>query len=154
MPPTSPHRLLEELIRLEAIRDPKCGESKRAYSRFVVRGDAELTSVERSRLDIAPLPILLRDIGRGGLGFVSQKPLEAGSVWRVGFLQNGYVLAQQALIVRHCKMVRADLYLIGSQFCIETGLMCLLGVNPGAIADGDHPTTVQDTRFLPPAEVA
>lgn len=150
---SNPHRLLEELVRLESLRISNTSSTKRVYSRFVIRGEAEIIPMDRNGPIGEPISILLRDVGRGGLGFVSSRPLDASSTWRVGFLQNGYVFATQAIIVRHCKMVRPDLYLVGAQFCIESGLLCLLGVDPAEIEDGDRPVS-DHARYIPPAEVA
>lgn len=150
---SNPHRLLDELVKLESLRDPKLEGGSRVYRRFVIRGEAEAVRLDRNAMDSSPQPILLRDVGRGGLGFVTQSPMEVYSTWRVGFVQTGYVYAQQAMIVRHCRMIRPDLYLVGAQFCIESGLLCLLGVDPADIADGDRPISEQ-SRYIPPAEVA
>jgi len=149
----NPHRLLEELVRLESLRVSNTSSSNRVYSRFGVRGEAEITPMDRNGPMGEPISILLRDVGRGGLGFVSSRSLEACSTWRVGLLQNGYVFATHGIIIRHCKMIRPDLYLVGAQFCIETGLLCLLGVHPAEIEDGDRPTS-DHAQYIPPAEVA
>jgi len=155
MSSTAPHRLLDELVKLENLRDPQHHPGKRLFARFLVRGDAELVSVDRSRLDMTPVPILLRDAGRGGLGFVTDKPLEPNSTWRTGFLNRGYVVAQQALTIRHCRQVGNSLYLIGGQFCAESGLLCLLGVDPASITDGDNPHQAENNNtFLSPGEVS
>jgi hypothetical protein len=151
---TGPHSLLADLARLEGLRDPARSAGQRQFQRFVVRGDAELHSMDRNG-DSAVLAIQVRDLGRGGMGFVSQQELDVNSTWRACFLHRGYVFGQQALIVRHCSEVQRGVYLIGSQFCIESGLMCLLGIDPTAIREGDGPTGVaQPPRFLSPGEVA
>lgn len=155
-----PETLLAELNRLETLRNPgKAGDQQRQFNRFVVRGDAELHPMSRSRLDRSPIEIKIRDVGRGGLGFICHERVEPGSNWRVHFLQHGYVVGQQALIVRHCRPVSEGLYLVGSQFVADTGLLTTLGVDPGAILDGDsleEQPGNDDTAigFLPPSEVA
>jgi len=151
---SGPHSLLADLARLEGIRDPARDTGQRQFQRFVVRGDAELHVMDRHG-DDQPIPIQIRDIGRGGMGFICQQPLDSNSTWRAAFLHRGYVFGQQALIVRHCRQVQAGVYLVGSQFCIESGLMCLLGVDPDAIRDGDSPAgTITPPHFLSPGEVA
>lgn len=154
MSPTAAHRLLDELVKLETLREPNHPAGKRVFTRFLVRGDAELVSIDRSRLDTAPVSILLRDAGRGGLGFVTDRPLESNSIWRAGILDHGYVVSQQAMIVRHCRKVRDSLYLVGGQFCADSGLLCLLGVDPAMIPEGDTPSTSNvGSNFLRPGEV-
>ena len=64
-----PRSLLDELDKLESLREPeKAGQ--RQFRRFVVRGEAELHPMNRNRLDPTPLTIQLRDISRGGVGFL------------------------------------------------------------------------------------
>lgn len=152
-----PEALLAELNRLEALRDPgRHGAHPRQFKRFVVRGEAELHPMSRSRLDRSPIEIKLRDVGRGGCGFITQQPIQAGSNWRIAFLQHGYVIGEQAIVVRHCRPVSEGLYLVGAQFVMDTGLMCTLGIDPGAIHDEDtvDATLAGPDAFLPPSEVA
>lgn len=151
---TGPRALLAELNRLEQLRDPNKIRGQRQYQRFVVRGDAKLTPMDPHGGDES-LPVQLRDVGRGGVGFVCQEPLEPLSTWRLSFLQRGYVIGQQGLIVRYCQPVAGGVFLVGAQFCIETGLLSLLGVDPATIHEGDRPTAVADSAtYLAPGEVA
>ena len=153
--PLSPQSLLAELAKLEHARDNGCGKRQRQYERFIVRGEAELASMDRSRFEQVPISIQLRDIGRGGLGFLCQQELEVGSTWRVAFLRGSYVVGEQGLIIRYNQQIRDGLYLVGGQFCIETGLMSLLGVDTASLRNADSPAQVADpVRFLAPGEVA
>ncbi|MCC6581754.1 MAG: hypothetical protein IT440_15080 [Phycisphaeraceae bacterium] len=155
MSDTNAQALLDELTRLEDLRNPNRCEGKRQFQRFVVRGDAEMAKMDRSRIDELPIPVLLRDLGRGGVGFITQIPLEVNSVWRVCFLQHGYTVGQMAVIVRHCRTVREGVHLIGAQFCSESGLLYQMGINPQAVRDGDAPAAITDAgAFLAPSEVA
>jgi hypothetical protein len=150
-----PRSLLDELDRLESLRDPaKAGY--RQFRRFVVRGEAELHPMNRNRLDPTPLTVQLRDLSRGGMGFLCDQPLEEYSAWRACFLQEGYVVGEQAMVVRHCRPVNDELYLIGGQFVIDTGLMVALGVSPGALEDdqaSQEDETRDDEDFLTPGEL-
>lgn len=150
MPRSEPLNLLEELKRLEKLRVPK-RSTQRRFQRFRVRADAELHPMDASQYDRTPLEIKLRDIGRGGIGFVCETPLAIGSVWRIDFMQRGYVIGRQAMIVRYCCDVRDGLYLIGAQFCIDTGLLMLLGIDAGTISDEEASHPADD--FLSPNEV-
>lgn len=157
MASNDPRQLVAALAKAEALRDTSQHKSgNRHYHRFVVRGDAELHPMDSDRLDRAPITAMLRDIGRGGVGFVVQQPLPPNSTWRMSFLNHGHVIGQQAIIIRHCRPFLDRVYLVGAQFCIETGLLCLLGVEPGAIAAGDQAGREHDgpVAFLAPGEVA
>lgn len=153
-----PHLLLSELDRLESLRDTS-RDGQRQFKRFVIRGDAELHPMGRNRMDTTPIEVKLRDIGRGGVGFICSTPLPTNSSWRAMFVQNGYVVGEQAAVVRHCREVSDGVFLIGTQFVANSGLLTLLGVPAGAVDDTDEvsvnnnrPATDED--FVPPAEVA
>ena len=92
------------------------------------------------------------------MGFVCQHSLPTGSNWRVCFLQRGYVIGEQAIVVRHCRPVAEGVYLVGSQFVIDNGLLALLGIDPSAIRDEDGSASeINDEsafRFRSPSEVA
>ncbi|MEX0655724.1 MAG: hypothetical protein WD534_08700 [Phycisphaeraceae bacterium] len=152
MPGSQPLDLLDELNRLESMRTPK-GQGHRRHQRFLVRADAELHPMDPSQLDRTPLEIKLRDIGRGGMGFICQTPLPQGSTWRANFIHRGYVVGQQSLVVRHCRSVGNGLYLVGGQFCIDTGLLTLLGVDPARVKEDHLRPDDDDDAFLPPSEV-
>lgn len=152
MPQIGPKALLAALSKLENLRDPSAGEGKRQFHRFVVRGEAELVNVDHTDTKPITLPVQIRDVGLGGMGFVSQIPLEVGSVWRVNFLQSGHVIGTQPILIRHSRTVNDALHLIGGQFVIETGILCILGVNPSSIRDGGK--IGESSNFVPPSEVA
>lgn len=155
-----PRRLLDELESLEGLRDPsRSANSKRQFDRLLVRGDAELHPVDRARMDREPLEVQLRDIGRGGAGFLSTRKLDAGSTWRLALLNQGFVVGDQECVVRHCRTVGAGLFLVGVQFVISTGLLAALGIDPEAAVSHSHTPDApdaddDDAAFLPPADVA
>ncbi len=133
--------LLEEVNRLETLRVPdREADRPRRYRRFVIRGDAELHPMSRTRLDSTPIEIKLRDIGRGGIGFLCASPLPIDSSWRVCFLQHGYAVGVQAMVVRHCREVSQGVYLIGGQFVIDNGLLAVIGADADALRDEGQPT--------------
>ena len=153
MDTSDPRALLDALNQLESLRNLRKPAGSRHFKRHVVRGEAELHALDQSRLDHVPLPIQLRDVGLGGLGFVCQRELPVGSMWRVCFYSHGYLIAQQAGLVRHVRAVRDGVYLAGLQFCAEAGLLHLLGVEPTDALALD-PGGDEEFAFLPPAEVA
>ena len=110
--------------------------------------------MNRSRLDATPMEVKLRDVGRGGVGFICSEPLAIDSPWRLALMNQGYKVGEQALIVRHCRKINNQLYLVGGQFVIETGMLVMLGVNPGALANQTDSDPDDAATFLPPADVA
>jgi len=156
MDTTQPRSLRGELDRLESLRDPAQAGYRR-FQRFVVRAEAELHPMNRDRLDPTPIEVQLRDISRGGVGLLAQQPLEDLSAWRICFLQEGYVIGEQAMIVRFCRPVSENLHLIGGQFVIDTGLLISLGISPGALEDeqlvGEDETREGEGDFVGPEEM-
>jgi hypothetical protein len=145
--------LLDELRRLESLRFNRsipCGQ--RQFQRHVIRGDATLFPTEGKSLSDGPIEVQLRDVARGGLGFLCQEPLEAGTIWRVEFRYEGMAVADQTLVVRHHREVGEGLYLCGGQFIVSAGLLSLLGVPRRDInyetVDGEG------FAFFAPADVA
>jgi len=125
-------RLLRALSDLERERNEKPDAERRWFPRVPARGEAELLAIDQTRPK-EPIPIQLRDVGWGGFGFICQEALEEGSQWRAIFLQRGQQVAHQTLLVRHCARVAGDLWLVGSQTCVENGVVTLLGVDRGRL---------------------
>ena len=147
--------LLEQLNQLENIRDPlRSMSAKRQFQRFVIRAEAELRPIGGRRLDLAPLPVQVRDISRGGIGFLCSQPLETGSNWRVCFFNRGFLMGQQAVVVRHCCEIGGGVYLCGGVFVIDDGLLVQLGVDPAELVGNASEDSDDNGEFLPPAEVA
>ncbi len=128
----NPETLLTELTRVEQARSPQAGRSganRRQFARHSVRGEAELHPVGRNRINSSPIEIQLRDVGSAGLGFVYSERLPVGSSWRVNFFCRGYIIGSQSLVVRHCTRIGEGLYLMGSQFVLDAGVLAALGVD-------------------------
>lgn len=139
MSASEPMDLLGELNRLENLRDQN-RSGQRQFPRYFVRDDAELHPIDASRIDRTPVEIKLRDISRGGIGFICQQNLPVDSNWRVAFIQRRHVVAQQAVTIRHCREVRPSVFLVGAQVCFDAGLLITLGLDPDSIdaeADAD-----------------
>ena len=150
---SDPHALLDELTRLERLRDPDCDRRRRRSQRLTVRGDADLLPSGRERCAGPSASLMLRDMSRSGFGFVADRPLAVNSKWRLRLLQRGYDVAEADIIVRHSQQVGDYAYLTGAQVCNRDGLFQLLGADPHAVCEGDHPTLgSEDPVFLPPPE--
>ena len=145
--------IVRELAELERSRLSLFpGRCQRQFDRHVIRGDAVLTSVEDRSQEGVTIDAYLRDVSRGGIGLVCHRKLEAGSRWRIDIKRNGYPVAEQTIEVRHCREVRPNLYLCGTQFIASAGLLTLLGV-PAADLLAESESNEPDA-FLSPGDVA
>ncbi len=148
--------LLDDLAELERLRDPSKSKGLRHYRRFVVRADAELHPMDPTAMERTPIDLKLRDISRGGVGFVCNANLPFRSVWRLVLLNRGYALGEMALVVRHARAVRDGVHLLGGQFGATTGLMVMTGVDPLAITTSDADADAPDAtggHFVDPQHV-
>lgn len=162
--PAQPDRsLLGKLHSIEQAQEaPNNDNHPRLFRRYVVRGDAMLHPMNRSRLDATPLDIKLRDVSRGGIGFICDQPIGMHTTWRLEVLIGGYAVGAQALIVRHVEEVSAGMYLIGATFVLDTAILALLGVEPTLLEDAEDiagprlasDEASDDDDFVAPAEVA
>lgn len=143
------HDLLAQLDQLERLRRPvKTG--KRSFQRFMVRGDAALHPLDSSELDRTPVEVKLRDVSRSGVGLLTNRHMPEGSCWRLEFIRRGHPIGHQAVVVRHCREVQPGVYLTGTQVCLETGLLSLLGVDVGLLALCDERAAGHDLEFVDP----
>ncbi|MEM7680469.1 MAG: hypothetical protein AAF288_00790 [Planctomycetota bacterium] len=144
---------MESLTRLDRVEaEQRAVESARKkdrrFSRFSVRGEAELYPTGDDRLDPRSRRVKVRDVGLGGIGFVSDERLPDASIWRMVFLQSGYAVGEQNVVVRHCEAINASLYLCGSQFVASHGLLVTLGVDPADLSVCDE---TSEGDFLDPS---
>ena len=158
MPRNDPRSVLDQLDRLELMKRPTAPEGRRRqFRRYIARGEATLHPISRRSLDRQPIDVQIRDLGRGGVGFVCTQELWGNSAWRIDFLNRGYSIGQQEIVVRHCSKVDDNLYLIGGQFVCASGLLAEFGVPYHEIEDelDELDKSLQNVEaFLPPSEVA
>ena len=138
------------------LRDANTPTGMRRYERYEVRCEAELQVMDDDHADHTPIKVAVHEISRGGVAVICQRHLVLHSTWRLCFLHDGHVISQQPVIVRHCMKFDEDWFFVGAQFCIETGLMCLLGVSSTDIFSGDMPgqDDTDPEAFMAPGEVA
>lgn len=148
--------ILKQLNRLEELRDPNSPAAKqRLFRRYVARGDAELRPMSHSQIEHKPVAVKVRDVSRGGIGFLVEQALPENSTWELVMLESGYATATQPIVIRHCQSVAEQLYLVGGQFIAGTALMLSLGVDPSCLRDDESRGASADIdSFLPPSEVA
>ncbi|MBI1370327.1 MAG: hypothetical protein GC162_16960 [Planctomycetes bacterium] len=154
MSTTKPQELMEMLAKLDEHRKDPPVEVQRRYQRFVVRGEAKLEPIDEMELE-HPIPILLRDISRGGVGFLSNQFLEPCTMWRVRFATKDYVIGSQPIIIRFCRAVQSDLYLVGGQAVIEPYILGMLGVPANQLRHEDMCTFSDHdvSNFVPPGKL-
>lgn len=152
---TEARKLVQTLAELERLRESGGLNRQRQHRRFPIRADAELHPMDPGELSRASLEVKLRDIARGGAGFVTTAGLAVRSVWRLVLLTRGYAIGEIGLVVRHCREVSSGVHLVGGQFGIGTGFMAVLGVDPGKVARADEAGELDDDphRFAAPDEL-
>lgn len=153
---TDPNALIGQLQSAEYWSQESPVDTNRAYRRFDVRGDATIQRMEAGHLDQPTLSIQLRDISRGGIGFVCEQFIEPGTAWRVGFEYRGHVVGYQPIVVKFCRLVQHGLYLSGGQFTVEPAMMTLLEVDEQELQEDirDRRNPLDTAEFVPPEKVA
>lgn len=130
-----PRDLIEVLSRLEYWRQETPEENHRTFRRFTIRGDATLESVDMLTSETPPTHIMMRDISRGGAGFLCNRYLERGGIWRINFQAHNMRIGCQTICVRFCRLVQDGLFLIGGQFVVEPYILHSLGVDMHQMTD-------------------
>jgi len=127
-------------------------ERKRAFKRFSIRGEARIEPVHELSIEPTPAKVVLRDISRGGVGFLAEQCLEIGSVWRMAFFNHGRQVGTQVFVIRFCRLVQEGLFLVGGVFAIEPHIMIMLGVNEPDLGSDiyDRGNSEDTDAFLPP----
>lgn len=154
---TQSKSVLSELTRLETRRQEHSGAKQRQFKRFMIRGEAMLVPCDQREAKHQPHQVHMRDVSRGGIGFVSDRELPINSDWHIVFFNHGLEISRQPVVIRHCQSVNNGLFLVGALFCVEAGLLTQLGVNPHDLREGSDIGTdgpAEQASFLPPSEVA
>ncbi|MCC7146937.1 MAG: hypothetical protein IT443_10875 [Phycisphaeraceae bacterium] len=142
--------LITALNTLEAKRSQSPAICRRNFRRHVVRAEGLLYPMSVRTESGEPLPIQIRDVGWGGIGFVCSLAVPPNSRWRPCIVRHGQVLAEQPIAVRHSQLVQDDVYLVGGQYCAEGSLLYLLGVELADMADSLNEAEMMEGQFLPP----
>lgn len=148
-----PNQWLASLNELEARSNPDADRNHRLFKRYPIRAEAELTPMSRNGLSQDSIMVQIRDLGRGGVGFLSEQPLTIHSMWQMTFLTNGYSVASQGIMVRHNSPVQGGAHLIGAGFILGTGTLVAMGIDPGEIGVEDHrldETSWDEDQFTEP----
>jgi hypothetical protein len=146
--------LLAQLAALGKTRPSEVPHERRQYRRFEVRAEADLYPMDRRAPHSHPVAALIRDIGQCGAGLIATADLPLDSTWRMAVLNRQLVIAQLPIIIRHSRKLGDAAWLINTQFCIESGLLSMLGINPTAICEGHLPGPEElQGEFLAPDEL-
>jgi hypothetical protein len=146
----NPHQLLATLRDIEQ-RPSSHTTQDRRYVRCSLRGEAILQTVENAANQPRAVRVQLRNISLTGVGFLISEPLEPGSLWRVTFVDRHFAVGHQTISIRHCRPVTEGTFVCGGQFCIEPGLLHVMGVDP-ALTDGTPDEFFDGEAFLPPGD--
>ncbi len=135
-----PKNLVDLLNRLEQTRKDPTDEPHRRFRRFIIRGDAIVEPLQSGHSH-ENQTVMLRDISRGGLAFLSRQFFEPGTLWRIRFQRDGMDFASHPIAIRFARRIQDDLFLIGGQFVIEPFILTMLGVGEDQLRN--------DCRFDP-----
>ncbi len=148
---TEPCDLTEVLSRLDYWQQDPAIEANRGYRRFSIRGEASIsTSSAKHSLDPA-LNVLLRDVGRGGISFLSEQSLQLGSSWRIALQKHGLYIAAIPIVICYCRKVQEGLYLVGTQFVVDAFVLHNLGIDLAELEDDivPHDETEESCCMFP-----
>lgn len=150
-----PTRLVEILAQLESDANDGAGAEQRRFRRFSVRAQARLEPVEGRSGELESVAAMMRNVSRGGVGVVAERPLPLGSVWRITFERKGRQVGSHLIVVLYCRRIQEGAYMLGGQFIVEPALLLMLGVDDAALSDdirlGESAATdVGEAEFSPP----
>ncbi len=132
----------------------------REYDRHTVRGVGLLRPMGRKGTLEAAVQVDLRDVGHGGISFLTDEPLCPGSYWRLTFLRDGYAIGEAGVVLRHCTPLDNNNYHVGGDFILTTCMLYQLGIAPAALEKTRHQYcetlrhTTEPDSYLPASEVA
>ncbi|HEB60924.1 MAG TPA: hypothetical protein ENJ06_03770 [Phycisphaeraceae bacterium] len=134
-------QLLDALAKIEQWRSKPAAMRKRRFTRFGVRSTAilnEAVACSRGSTSNATT-VQLRDVSRGGAGFLHDTPMRVDSAYRLTLAQDDLVIQTIPLFIRYCQQVEDSAYLIGGEFGAEASMLMSLGVSPRDISAFDVP---------------
>ncbi len=145
----NPFAVLSALSDIERRSQQGSSDYKRQHVRKSVRGEAVLQSLEDASFETGCLRVQLRDISLVGVGFLSSAAMEPGSLWRVLFISRNHVVGWQNIIVRHCREITEGVFLVGSQFAMDPGLLQTLGLSLESLRGNDEDIFEESGHLLP-----
>lgn len=123
---------------------------RRTFPRFTIQGRARIhPALQKANDPSKSFDIYLRNIGRSGIGFVTNQNLPLHTLWTISFLQAEYVVAEQSVQIRRAHQIEKDVYFYGARFTVNEGLMSLLGIQSKDItrAGTDDPRGGRPVRY-------
>jgi len=151
-----PTQIVEAIARLEAKSEGHPGIEHRLFTRFDVRTEAWLEPIEDLVERKRPIEVMVRNISRGGVGFVASRPLNVGSVWRIVFMRRGRQIASHTIALRFSQPIEDHIHLAGAQFVVDPALLLTLGVDEAQLSRDirydPRRAGAADADFAPPDE--
>ncbi len=134
-------QLVDALTEIEKWRTKPASVRKRRFTRFGIRGSGMLVEVSINANTERPhtTPVQLRDVSRGGVGFLLDRPLRVDCPYRLLFIEQELVIKSLPLFIRYCQQLEKNAYLLGGEFGAEAALLAALGVPIRDIATNDVP---------------
>ncbi len=152
MSTTPPNDLIGLISQPEYWQQTQAKDQQRCFERFEVRGDATLEPIEKGHVESPCIRVQLRDISRGGIGFISNQFIDPGTVWRVRFEYQSELIGTQPAVVRYCRLTSENMYIVGGQFVVEPAMMMLQGVPEQHLGKDivDRQDTLDTADFVAP----
>lgn len=127
---------VETLEAQQRDQEARATGGERRFSRFGARGEARILRDDPT--DPRPTLVgMIRDISRGGVGVITNRPLRPGETAHLELRSGRLVAAVVPGVCRHCREVTATAHLVGMEFAAESALLLALGVPAEAIASTD-----------------
>ena len=142
---TAPMDIQAALRKLDSWQGEPTQGPQRRFRRFPVRGEARLWPGEAGSNPPPPAIVQIRDISRGGVGLLSNEPVQRGHISQMQLVASTHTLATEPDVSRNGREVIEYAYLIGVEFGIQASVMLALGVVAKDLAEGDE---IEDQRPL------
>jgi hypothetical protein len=132
--------LHEALARLESWQSsPGATNKSRRFARFPARGEAMLFPGEASSRQALAVDAHIRDISRGGIGLLCDRPGKPGEFWQVRLVTGRVGISTVTAYCRFCRPVIDGMYLVGAEFGIDAAVLLALGISSSDLAKQDEP---------------
>ena len=80
----------------------------------------------------------VRDVSRGGLSVIADRPQAPGTFWQVQLANDKVAVATLPGICRYCRPVIPGTFLVGIEFGLDASVLLSLGVSAGDLAAYDE----------------
>ena len=109
---------LEELLSGLKSDKPTTADERRSQPRVAVRGKIRIKPTPSPTADGTPFEAWVKDLSRGGIGFLAREPLVAGQRFAATFRRPGGQLATMEYVARRCTKTTAGWFFIGARLIL------------------------------------